>query len=160
MIDLIYRKLEWSRRTFPRQNVRGIIDHLRLELDEVHLAPYDLSERADVALLLMDLWDRGWAQPLEAVMPSPPSWRRPPSFTDFCGFILREDGWRPVASALDDSAIPGVTHPLNLGFAIARCFADLMLADHEIRMVIETKLAENMQRTWIIGKPHEAVRHV
>lgn len=55
------RQIEWSGRTFgPGKRTRGIVEHIRKELDEVLAKPDDLSEWVDVVILAMDgFWRHG-----------------------------------------------------------------------------------------------------
>ena len=49
------RKAEWSRATFGGgSRWRGLIEHIRAELDEIASEPSDLTEWVDVVLLAMD----------------------------------------------------------------------------------------------------------
>lgn len=146
---LYRRKIEWSRRMFPRQNPRGIVAHLERELGEVARDPFDVTERADLALLLMDLHDRGWAsKDFSTIPPFVAAW-------DGC----RRNGsmrLRPVLASdfievpHGRNDIPGITHPLDLGYAIWRSFCgmDRGLSSDTIWLAVAEKLDENMSRKW------------
>ena len=136
---LYRRKIEWSRRVFPRQNPRGIVAHLERELGEVARDPFDVTERADLALLLMDLHDRGWAsKDFSTIPPLVVAWGSPVLVSDF------------IETPNGRNAIPGITHPLDLGYAIWRAFCgmDRDLSSDTIWLAITAKLDENMSRTW------------
>jgi hypothetical protein len=55
------RQIEWSRATFgPALRTKGVIDHIRKELEEIAADPHDLSEWIDVIILAMDgFWRHG-----------------------------------------------------------------------------------------------------
>jgi hypothetical protein len=51
----------------PGKRTLGVIDHIRKELDEIHQAPEDLSEWADVIILAFDGAWRTGAEPQEII---------------------------------------------------------------------------------------------
>jgi len=57
------RQREFSLKTFgPGLRTKGMIDHIRKELDEIEADPTDLMEWADVAILALDgAWRAGWS---------------------------------------------------------------------------------------------------
>lgn len=61
LVEHLYRQREWSSRTFghgPR--TKGVIGHIRKELEEIERAPYDLTEWIDVVILALDgAWRSG-----------------------------------------------------------------------------------------------------
>lgn len=60
-VDHLTRQRNWSRLTFgPGPRTRGVVDHIRKELDEVLAAPLDLNEWVDVIILGFDgAWRAG-----------------------------------------------------------------------------------------------------
>lgn len=62
-IGHLYRMREFSERTFgPGHRVKGVLQHIRKELDEIEANPNDLSEWIDVAILAMDgAWRQGYS---------------------------------------------------------------------------------------------------
>lgn len=59
---------EWSERTFgPGPRTKGVLDHIRKELQEIEDDPSDLREWVDVVILALDgAWRAGW-QPQEII---------------------------------------------------------------------------------------------
>lgn len=59
----LLRQREFSERTFgPGARAKGVVDHIRKELDEVEANPADLSEWIDVAILALDgAWRAGYS---------------------------------------------------------------------------------------------------
>lgn len=55
---LYERVTTWQRRIFPNQTAASILKHMRKELAEVEAAPFDVEERADMAILAMGVFDR------------------------------------------------------------------------------------------------------
>ena len=55
------RQSKWSRETFgPGPRTKGIVEHIRKELEEVLENPYDLGEWIDLPMLAMDgFWRHG-----------------------------------------------------------------------------------------------------
>lgn len=61
LLGYIERQIEWSRETFgPGTRLKGVLAHLRKELDEVEKDPGDASEWADIIILAIDgAWRQG-----------------------------------------------------------------------------------------------------
>lgn len=65
LIRHIMRQRQWSRKTFgtPQKHgdrTKGILDHIRKELQEIEQDPKDLSEWIDVVILALDgAWRNG-----------------------------------------------------------------------------------------------------
>jgi hypothetical protein len=58
-------KSRWSLKTFgPGKRTRGLVEHIRRELDEILANPDDLTEPVDVILLAMDLYARAGGKSL------------------------------------------------------------------------------------------------
>jgi uncharacterized NAD(P)/FAD-binding protein YdhS len=57
----IARQRHWSTQTFgPGRHTKGIIEHIRKELEEIEAEPLDLSEWVDVIILALDgAWRAG-----------------------------------------------------------------------------------------------------
>jgi hypothetical protein len=57
----LYNKKEWSLRTFgPGSRHKGIVAHIRKELEEIERDPSDLEEWIDVVILALDgAWRTG-----------------------------------------------------------------------------------------------------
>jgi hypothetical protein len=55
------RQIEWSKRTFGSgKRTKGIVEHIRSELNEITEAPQDLREWVDVMILALDgYWRHG-----------------------------------------------------------------------------------------------------
>ncbi len=65
--DLAEQKAKWSLKTFgPGARTRGLVEHIRRELDEILAKPDDLTEPVDVILLAMDLYARAGGRNLLA----------------------------------------------------------------------------------------------
>ena len=60
-IEYIYRQMAFSQKTFgPGTRTKGIIAHIRKELDELEENPTDVYEWADVIILALDgAWRTG-----------------------------------------------------------------------------------------------------
>lgn len=58
----LQRQREWSEKTFgPGDLAKGVLDHIRKELNEIESDPRDLSEWIDVAILAFDgAWRAGF----------------------------------------------------------------------------------------------------
>ena len=58
LIEHLKRQMAWSRATFgPGERRRGVIDHIRKELDEIEAGDGDPKEWVDVVILAFDgLW--------------------------------------------------------------------------------------------------------
>lgn len=56
------RQRAWSTETFgPGARLKGVLDHIRKELDEILADPTDLGEWVDVIILAFDgAWRAGW----------------------------------------------------------------------------------------------------
>lgn len=56
------RQRQWSRATFgPGTRLRGVLDHIRKELQEIEDDPADVTEWIDVVILALDgAWRAGW----------------------------------------------------------------------------------------------------
>lgn len=68
VVDHLHRQRAFSERTFgPGARTRGIVDHIRKELDEILAAPADLAEWIDVVMLALDGAWRAGAEPIEIV---------------------------------------------------------------------------------------------
>lgn len=59
------RQWAWSQKTFGAQTTRGVIDHLKREINEVDAAPDDLEEWVDVIRLGLDGACRSGSSPQE-----------------------------------------------------------------------------------------------
>ncbi len=61
LIKHLYRQREWSNTTFgPGPRHEGLVDHIQKELEEIKLAPNDVSEWIDVVILALDgAWRAG-----------------------------------------------------------------------------------------------------
>lgn len=59
--DHIQNQIEWSTKTFgPEPRLKPLIEHIRLELQEIEAAPEDLEEWVDVIILALDgAWRAG-----------------------------------------------------------------------------------------------------
>jgi hypothetical protein len=68
MAEHLQRQREWSGRTFgPGPRTKGVIDHIRKELNEIEAAPSDVSEWIDVVILALDgAWRAGF-QPQQII---------------------------------------------------------------------------------------------
>ena len=57
----LFRQMGWSAGTFgPGPRTRGVIDHIRKELEEIEQDPTDLNEWVDVIILALDgAWRAG-----------------------------------------------------------------------------------------------------
>lgn len=51
--QLIRQHANWVRKTFPHQNVQGVMEHLKKEADEVIAHPEDKVEYSDCLILLL-----------------------------------------------------------------------------------------------------------
>jgi len=62
IIDHLEKQIAWSRRTFgPGHRTKGIIQHIRKELNEIEQEPLDLEEWIDVVILALDgAWRAGY----------------------------------------------------------------------------------------------------
>jgi hypothetical protein len=60
--DHLTRQMAFSLKTFgPGSRTKGVIDHIRKELEEVEAAPFDLKEWVDLILLSLDgAWRAGY----------------------------------------------------------------------------------------------------
>jgi hypothetical protein len=68
LLDHLHRQRAFSERTFgPGARTRGVVDHIRKELDEILAAPADVSEWIDVVILAFDGAWRSGATPAEIV---------------------------------------------------------------------------------------------
>lgn len=66
--DHIRRQMAWSQATFgPGDRIKGVLDHISKELDEIAENPRDLSEWADVIILALDGAWRSGAWPQEII---------------------------------------------------------------------------------------------
>lgn len=52
--DHVERQRKWSQDTFGPQRVKGVIDHIKKEIQEVESAPDDLEEWIDLIILSID----------------------------------------------------------------------------------------------------------
>ena len=70
VIDAAYlaHQREWSLATFgPGDRLRGVLDHIRKELQEIEADPTDVNEWIDVVILALDgAWRAGW-EPQEII---------------------------------------------------------------------------------------------
>lgn len=59
----VKRQIEWSRKTFgPNDRTKGILEHIRKELDEVEAQPKKLDEWCDLIILAVDgAWRNGFS---------------------------------------------------------------------------------------------------
>lgn len=62
MVSQLERQIAWSRETFgPGNRTKGVIDHIRKELDEIEANPLDITEWIDVFILAIDgAWRAGF----------------------------------------------------------------------------------------------------
>lgn len=60
-INHLWRQREFSERTFgPGPRTKGVLDHIRKELEEIEANPLDLEEWIDVVILALDgAWRAG-----------------------------------------------------------------------------------------------------
>ena len=60
-VDTLHDQKEWSTNTFgPGPRTKGIVNHIKKELDEIEAEPYDLEEWVDVIILAIDgAWRTG-----------------------------------------------------------------------------------------------------
>ena len=66
--DHIIRQRDWSKRVFgPGPRTGGILQHIRLELDEIAADPTDLAEWVDVLILALDGAWRAGHEPHEII---------------------------------------------------------------------------------------------
>lgn len=58
----IRRQIEWSTNTFgPGPRTKGVISHIRKELEEIEKDPDDIFEWVDILILAFDgAWRAGW----------------------------------------------------------------------------------------------------
>lgn len=63
LIAHLHRQRAWSAETFgPGPRPEGVIDHIRMELDEITANPGDIEEWIDVVLLALDgAWRAGFS---------------------------------------------------------------------------------------------------
>lgn len=63
LVDYLHRQRAFSEKTFgPGTRAKGVIDHIRKELEEVEAAPGDLKEWIDVVTLALDgAWRAGFS---------------------------------------------------------------------------------------------------
>lgn len=63
LTEYLARQRTWSRQTFgPSDRAKGIVDHIRKELNEIEQSPKDLSEWIDVVKLALDgAWRAGYS---------------------------------------------------------------------------------------------------
>ena len=63
LVKHLHRQREWSERTFgPGTRLKGILDHINRELEEIEAVPDDLEEWIDLVLLAFDgAWRAGWS---------------------------------------------------------------------------------------------------
>jgi hypothetical protein len=55
MANYLRRHWKWGQKTFgPGERTKGVIAHIRKELNEIEAEPYDLSEWIDVVILSID----------------------------------------------------------------------------------------------------------
>lgn len=99
--SLVEGQREWSRRTFGEgRHTRGVVAHIRKELDEILAKPDDVVEWVDVVLLALDgAWRHGH-EPAEIVA----AIRKKRDLNE-----ARE--WPPVGSVADDEPIEHVEAP-------------------------------------------------
>lgn len=68
MLAHLRRQREWSERTFgPGSRAKGVVDHIRKELNEIEADPGDLKEWIDVVILGLDGAWRCGASPEEII---------------------------------------------------------------------------------------------
>lgn len=62
LVQHLHRQRQFSRETFgPGTRAKGVVDHIRKELDEIEAAPQDITEWIDVVLLALDgAWRAGY----------------------------------------------------------------------------------------------------
>ena len=62
LISHLERQRAFSRKTFgPGARTKGVVDHIRKELDEIEADPSDITEWVDVVILAFDgAWRAGW----------------------------------------------------------------------------------------------------
>jgi hypothetical protein len=62
LIKHLHRQIAFSEKTFgPGERTKALIDHIKKELIEIEVAPYDLEERVDLILLALDgAWRAGF----------------------------------------------------------------------------------------------------
>jgi len=65
LIDYIERQIAFSDKTFgPGQRTKGVLQHIRKELQEIEQDPTDLTEWVDVIILALDgAWRAGYSAP-------------------------------------------------------------------------------------------------
>lgn len=63
LVKHIQRQQAWSEKTFgPDDRTKGVIDHIRKELDEIAKDPKDVYEWIDVVILALDgAWRNGFS---------------------------------------------------------------------------------------------------
>lgn len=68
MLAHLQRQREWSERTFgPGSRAKGVVDHIRKELNEIESDPTDITEWIDVVILALDGAWRAGATPEQIV---------------------------------------------------------------------------------------------
>ena len=61
LLTHLMRQIQWSTETFgPGDRAKGVVDHIRKELEEIEADPADLAEWIDVVILALDgAWRAG-----------------------------------------------------------------------------------------------------
>jgi hypothetical protein len=63
LVEFLKRQHEWSRRTFGEgMRTKGLLQHIRKELDEIQAEPCNIEEWIDVAIIALDgAWRAGYS---------------------------------------------------------------------------------------------------
>lgn len=149
------RVTSWQRRTFPHQTAASILAHMRLELKEIEAAPYDIEERADMAILAMGAFDRLGIDPgFEAGADDLWLWGR-------CDRWAAAGALRALVGEFERRSLL-----LFLREVLCRCSLGVPSLDSEEKFLdaIEAKMNKNEARRWpaptdqVSGQPVEHIR--
>lgn len=177
----------WSFRTFgPGQRTRGVVAHIRKEIEEIEDAPADISEWADLTILALDGCWRAmidWDDPAD--VPGAREWYAvEDDILDllFCQTDNRDEAWNwpdfgRIHELLDEIERPGdweedgfrrQRRPTYFLFRLVALEALLLARSigaqySEIREAVFAKLERNMGRTWPdwrTASPDQPIEHV
>lgn len=150
----IYERVTtWQRKTFPHQTAASILAHMRKELKEIKAAPYDIEERADMAILAMGYADRtnADARPYRDFDTAGWAW----------GMSSNEIAIRCMSLNLDDFSDGKV---MEIPSFICACSMGTRLSLSEFIAAISAKMDKNEARKWpspaeqVPGEPVEHIR--
>lgn len=153
--SLYERVTTWQRRTFPNQTAESILAHMWKELAEIEAAPFDVEERADMAILAMGYADRTrlFTHPSDIY-----AWG-----VGTCEWaaIHLGDQLRALKAPSPDHAIC-----MNLTDFMARCAIGTGLSFSKFLAAISAKMDKNEARRWpapseqVPGQPVEHLRDI